>query len=301
MARVRAGADDRGQLLLVGAFALAVLLVALALVLNGAAATETLATGGGDTSAGSDALAFQRAVDRGMSGLVVSINRNDSGTVSDFEAAVADWDDAAARANAEAGVGTTVEVAGTDSGSRIAQDTPRTFTNASGTDDWTLASNVTASRGLALNVSRASLNDSCPGCFRVVATDGSDSWEARVTNSSNAITVRVENDTTTETCAVVADMAVVDFSAGTLGDTPCDWPTFEDSFGGDYDVRYVNGGEANGTYLWIVDDADVDTAQYGPGGPTVSPAIYTATVDVTYRTPSLTYTVTIAVDPGADL
>lgn len=299
------GDRDRAQLLLVGAFTLAVLVVVLALALNGAAHTENLATERTDVQDGRDAVRFQHSVRRGVGGGVEAVNHRNDTSYNDLrsalEAAVSEWEALATRGSAGESVGISVGLTDDwEKGSRIAQTTVRNFTDAKETANWTLASSVGRTRAFEMNVSRAKLSSSCTsGCFGIVADNGSATWRASVTNNSSAIEVTVDGPTGTDTCRVTADSVVVDFSAGTMADGACSFPGFADGLSGPYNVTYENGSSGNGTYELVVDTDVVDDSRYAnDANPSVSPAIYSTNVSLTYQTPRLTYTTVLRVAPG---
>jgi hypothetical protein len=300
---------DRAQLLLVGAFALAVLVVALALVTNGAAQTETLATDRTDAGDLRDAVRFRDDVRRGLGGIVDTVNRNgddDYGALrDDLNASVEEWERLAARGSAGDGVGVSVELTNDpltsdERGSRISQTPEREFTDSNGTANWRLASSVDRTRAFEVNVSRANLSSGCGGCFTVVAENGTATWRAQFTRGPSEIQVAVDGPTGAETCTIPADSTVVDLSAGTVPDRSCSFPAFAEGLGGPYNITYQNGDAGTGTYALVIDTDEplVDDSPYAATGPSLSRAIYSADVTVRYRTPSLTYTTTVRVTPG---
>ncbi|ELZ97294.1 hypothetical protein C439_18268 [Haloferax mediterranei ATCC 33500] len=304
MVRDTASGRDRAQLLLVGAFAIAVLVLSLALVLNGAAQTETLATESTDVHDGRDAVRFEHSVRRGVGGTVESVNRRNNTSYADLKdalkTAVNDWDAVAARGSAGEGVSTSVNYRSMERGSRIEQTTTRDFSDATGTENWTLASSVTQTRDYRMNVSRTSLSSDCSsGCFEIVADDGSDTWRASFTEDGSEIEMTVVAPSGTDTCRVAADSAVVNLSAGTMDDGACSFPGFADGLSGPYSISYENGSLGEGTYEQEVDTSVTNDTRYAAGGPTVSPSIYSTNVSVTYETPQLMYNTTaLRVVPG---
>ncbi|MDS0300159.1 hypothetical protein NDI76_15540 [Halogeometricum sp. S1BR25-6] len=299
---------DRGQLLLVGAFSLALLVVALAMILNGVASGEALATDRTDVHDARDVVRFEHSVHRGIGGAVEVLNRRSDGSYADLDAAltdsVGDWDETAARGGAAESVDLSVKLIDWERGTSIEQRGARTFTDANATDTWTLASGVERTRAFEMNVSRANLSSSCtPECFAVVADDGSDAWRASFTQTGSDIDVTVEGPTGTKTCSVSGASAVVDLSSGTVADGTCSFPPFADGLAGPYDVVYESGTRADGTYRLVVDANE--SAVTGPSpdryddvGPTTSPAVYAVTVSVAYQTPQLAYATELRVVPG---
>lgn len=303
--RGRPGA--RGQILVVGALTIALLLVVLAFALNGAAVTETLATDLDGTHDARDATRFRAAADGAVADLVVTVNRENDSSGAALHAAlsagVADWDRLSARGAAAEGAATEASLAGTTNGSRIRQaNATRPLTDAGGNASWTLAGSAAATRSFRMNLSRPALSATCnAGCFRVVADDGSATWRANFTANATAVTVAVDGPDGTATCAAAGDTVAVDLSRGRLGGEPCPALAFATGLEAPYDVRYVDGHLASGTYTLVVDAAVPADGRYATdGSPAVSPALYAATVSVTYRTERLTYAAEFRVVPGED-
>ncbi|WP_255152357.1 DUF7261 family protein [Halorarius halobius] len=293
--------DDRGQLLLVGAFGLAVLLVVLAGVVNSAAYTDSLTTSTGDLNGGRDVAAFRADAGRAADGILGRVN---DGPAPDYAAredrfrdAVDNWSDAAGRQHAMDGTGVGVSVVGTTRGSRITQSTARPLTNASGTADWTVAAGVSDVRRARLNLSQSSLLDCGVGaCYELVADDGTDVWRVTV----GRLFVTVDGPAGTEQCAVTADPVVVDFRNETVNGDSCPALSFAEGLSTPYDIRIRNGDAATGTYRLTVDtDVDDDDGDFAAAGePSVTPVVYAADVRVSYRTPRLTYATELRVDGG---
>jgi len=70
---------DTGQLMLIGALSLAIVLVALALLINSAIYTQTVATRGSGPTGGSDAIGFQVAADEAVIDTIEYVNDNEDG------------------------------------------------------------------------------------------------------------------------------------------------------------------------------------------------------------------------------
>ena len=79
--------DDRGQLILVGAFIIAAAFIVLALVVNSAIFTENLATRD-DVPGSQDALEFRDEVHQGVSNVIEGTNQNNGQTETDAEESV---------------------------------------------------------------------------------------------------------------------------------------------------------------------------------------------------------------------
>ncbi|QIO24059.1 hypothetical protein [Haloarcula sp. JP-L23] len=303
---------DRGQVLLVTTFGIAVLFVVLALALNASAYSQTMAASHGDD--GRDAVGFADAAVEGVDGTLAYVNRhNDTDYTTlqtELDEGVADWSDHADGYAARRGARATVSVTGTTNGTRIMQaNATRTMTNVSGADNWTLASGASGTRDARLNVSESALVDSPDDTnattlhddhvFHLDVTDGSDVWRLFVYQKSGDVVVRVQDTSGSlqSPCAVSAGgdgYAIVDLSNGSVEGTHCPQVAGFDAVGGSYDVEYHWGSNAAGNYTMTVDrsrpfveDSDYGTA--GSGDPHVTERLYSASVRVTYETPQSSY------------
>lgn len=286
---------SRGQVVLVAALGIAVTFVALALVTNTVIYTQNLATR--ETVDGVDPVAFQQSTaDTAADLLALANTYNASGDIDgQFRADVANYSNASAIEAARNGHLATARVVSTSGGTRLYQDQPRTFANESGVADWTLATDVTATRRFELNVTRANLSDATP--FTVTADDGSATWSATVAGNATTVTLTVDNGTTS-TCTVAADTTTVDLTDPALNGTACDAPAFAEGVSAPYDVSFANGTEGYGRYVLFVDDgATPVAANYAATLPDTAPALYGARVHVHVRRPDLEFATNVTVAP----
>ena len=333
----RAGdGSDRGQLVLVAGFALAIVLVALVLLANTAIFTENLATR--DNGVGErEVLGYRASVVDGAGGIVDRENDaayDDRGRLEQNVTAGLDALDSQLRAIAgrrAASARADVAAATYTNGSLVRQNgtagDPRQFTNnASDAPNWTVATGLEATadgdatRAFTAVVTASSLEPASAGdpddAFHVVVTNGSATWHAYVyENGSGAIAIGVKPagepvSATTEVCSVSAPSASVDFTGGTLGGADC--PGL--AFGGDvaasapidgYDVLVRNGDRAAGGYDLTVRTAGSGSVSAGnvsetwsADEPYVAPAVYAVEVPIRYQTSEVTYAATVRVAPG---
>jgi hypothetical protein len=310
--------ENRGQLLLIAAIGLAILLVLLALALN------TAVFGGVHVAATDDglqeergAIQYQDGVSRGVEGLlpVVSNDTADYAQLEDdledeLRGEVATWSEVADREYARDGVATSASVTGVEYGTYIVHnDTSRTFTNASGNTTWTVVEDAPAVRGFEMNVSNDTLvkTDDCAAndaCFNVSVNDGA--WLVTVYKKSSGnqdivIDVVASNGAT---CQTNDSYVVIDFTDGTFDATGCEndgFATFVEDADGPYTVTYTNANNANGTYELIVDKTADDSDFYEPDtgkSPRRAPSVVGANVAVAYQSTHLTYRDEIRVTPG---
>ncbi|MFB6092498.1 MAG: hypothetical protein ABEK02_05760 [Haloquadratum sp.] len=307
---------DRGQLLLVGALSLAVLFVALALLLNTAIYTGTLATrdAGVDTAAVTGYVSEARAAGAAT---IRSVNYRNNSSKSDltaaFDATMRRWDDLASHHRAVAGALADVTVTGFTNGTRVQQDdASRDFTDAGGDGNWTVAADPDLSgiRSLRFTVAESTLADS-PGdvvadaVFHVNVTSDAGTQSLYVYDDGGNPEVRIDAGGTTTTCtagSVTDGTFVIDVANGSVGGAPCDALARVDDVSTDAAVRFRDGQAAGGTYTMVLDEppsglAVLSPPQAGSGPPYWTYAVYAAELRVGYRTQGLDYAVTVEVRP----
>lgn len=306
---------DRGQLLLVTGIAVAFGIVALVLILNTAIYTQNLATRDIDAG-GSDALAYQNAVETGVGGLIDAENDEEHGAyATDVEpnvsAGIETFDDRLTERRLAGGASATIDAVTYHQGFLVRQtDDTRSYTDSTGGGDWDVASGVDGARNVDMYVDRAALNSTTVGDaddgFHVEVTGSGESWTAYVYENGGEITVAVSEDggAASVVCSTPAAAARIDFTEGTVAGDECGDLSFAPSVPAPYTVRYVNGGEVRGTYNLTVntttstDLAGTINGLTGLGQPYRVPAVYSANVDVYYETPDLRYRATVRVAPG---
>ena len=313
-----APAEDRAQIILITGLTLAVLFVAVVLLLNTVIYTENLATRGADAG-GTEAIEFRDDAVDDLAGILHREHRNRSsgaGVVDDFDASAVAYARTVADHRARDGViaDVTVNVSTVERGYFVAQnETESGFRNMTAPDgttaNWTVAGGVTRTRNYRLTVDPEELSSSPDPVFTVVA-DGTaggtnETWSASLSAASgNNITVTVDNGTTpeSETFEPGSDgNHTVDFTGGTVNGQPFDALVWADGVqtGSDpYDLRYENGTAATGTYHLVVDDRDGGASPDRPSRPYVADAVYGVDVELTHRTPELTYADSVRLAPG---
>lgn len=303
--------DRRGQLLLVAALGLAVAFVVLALVLNAVVFTENLATRNhGQTD---DVVGYERAVEAAATGLLAETNahnNSDYDALRDaFAANVATWDGNASVLVASGGHVTAATVASASNGTRVVQAAERNFSNASDATAWQAADGVSATR--RFHVVATPTNGSTPLTWNV--TDGTAVWEVRISeNASNTseTDVVVGNATAELTrTTVTADTVSVDLTEGTVNGTAVPNWTFAQEVGSTYDIHVENAASAEGRYVFVVDTEEspfrggLPSGTYNSAGtdayPKTTPALFSATVDVTVQNSRVTYESNVTVAPAS--
>lgn len=302
-----ADVDDRGQLMLVGALTLAVMLVTLAVLLNAAIYTGNVATRDAGPGTG-EAIEYETEATAMARSTIEALNERDGEEYDhleqNFTDAVDAWSGMARNHSAVSLATTSVTTVSVDFGTVIRQQDSLAFTDPDGAEGWRLAENVNESR-IRLNVSQDSLyvadspSDAETNALNVIYIDGAGQHPLRFYTPDGTDDVRVGVGPTWALigqCTVdpgADDQVIVDFDENTVGGEPCEAiGTLQDGLGDEYEIRIRNGHKATGTYavnvnksignVAIAADADGDD-------PTVTTVLYGATLRVTYRSPDVYY------------
>ncbi len=309
MANVIDGSEDRGQLLLVTALALAVMLVAVALLLNTAIFTENVATR--DTTAdGSEAIELRGEAVDSVGGLIETENREGDGDPDNVEAAVDAMGPLVDRERARGGTVATLRVnesTSTTPGRLLRWNEsggPRAFADHG--SNWTFVDELDNARGFRLKIDPSTLNETDAASSDDAAmgvrfiNDSSDNvtYYLYEDGSNLSIAEAVDGGTPTRQCSIEHNgTTTVDFTASQLSTngsaTDCFrelWPPNPPD-----EIEFVNIGDEEGTAEATVNDGvliDGDTAVQN------DPAVYAVTVDITYQSQDLTFETTTMVAPG---
>lgn len=310
---------ERGQLILIAAFALAVTFVALALVVNSAIFTENLASRGDGRISG-DALSMRDTVESELGDVVSEANANVSLGWTDLETridrAVINVSTVVGKQEAARGGYVDLTRLSTDEGTRIADVTPggSTFVGSSDATRWTVAS-TSATRAFVLHVDRSTVTggsttfgDTRADEFEINVTAGGDDWLLNLTERNGDFTVGVrEPGGGSGTCVApgTSGTVTVDLTRGTVAGRDCPALTFAEGLSGTYDVDFNNSDLVAGNYSLVV-DADGYTNPELQSGPTAgdpddpwaNAAIYATTVRYRYDDPTVHYAVDVRVAPG---
>jgi hypothetical protein len=293
------GGRDRAQLILVGAFALAVMFVALALVMNAAIYTENLATRS-ESAGTADTQSFERATTTAAIEALeyaneVTASEGTSG-YAELEANVSDametYYNVTRQQQARRGQLVEVDIASTTQGTNIF-DNENDFRGPSGGDDWRLASNVDDTRKFRIDVD--SFDTTSDDEFRVVA-NYTETWYLNVSHDAT-YEVGINDSGSYTACPTPgAPPFTIDVSAGTVGGTHC--PALDlHEVPGPYHLEFENGSVAGGEYSVFVDEVE-SWSSPDSDDPVANEALYDMEVDLTYWTPELRYRTTIRVAPG---
>lgn len=318
--------SDRGQLLLVGSVAIAVVFLGLVVVLNAGLYTANVTPRGGLDSAADAGSAFDSAR-RDVGALVVASSARVADgrtylTPSRLERNLTAYEEfygAAVASSGTGGVAVTLNETTNGSRSLVAQETAtRPFTSASGDDNWTVVTDADAVERFNITVRRFAVHDAQTSTSSVVVDDGTDEWrlETYWVASSSEAHVRVVGPSGVTDCTFpqadrVNESGVrVDLTRGRI-DAPCADDSFQppdDALSGDFDVRFVHEGpggteRTTGTYGFVATgDPNAVELKTGVGpSPFVVPELAAATVDASFYSASVTATTTLTVTPGGGL
>lgn len=302
--------DGRGQIILVAAFALGVIFIALAVVVNAAIFTENLATRGEATS-DSDALHYRHEVEESAGRALDFVNAEGTGSVSDFESNLTNISLQGTRQKARLGRVVTVEyVSGSENFGTRLENTSGTYIGNDSLVNWNVSSDAQQTRDFVLNVSgRDSLSEGSTGAFKLSVDNGTHFWNMTVynsTSSSKNVIVEVKNTAgDVASCTrPVSDSFKIDVTGGSVAGESChaltvsngDVMWYPTDLTPDYNISFYNAGQIKGGYRATIDGTETDDFPEDTSEST--PAIYSLDVRYTYQTPSLYYETDIRVAPG---
>jgi hypothetical protein len=297
---------DRGQIILVTAFALAVAFVALSVVINGAIFTQNLATRG-DTAGGGDALQQRQQAEQMVGDLLEHENEDSSPDDQDLEEAIRELGNASSYQQSVAGRAVNYTAVSTSNGTRVFQSSPGNFSNTTGANNWTVAESVGDTRRFDIDVTdTGELEDPGDKPFAVTLTNASsgDTWQLVLTEDSNiTLTTTYVNgtDSFSRTCTASSSLSdvTVNVTGGLFAGKPCPALAFARNVSGGtdglgtYNVHFNNTQNVKGTY-----SLTVNTTAGTADAPNDEEILYSATVQYTYRTANLVYETDIRVAPG---
>lgn len=327
------GERDRGQIVLVAAFALAIVFVSLALIVNSAIFTENLASRG-ETSGSEGALSMRSMVETNVGTNLEAVNRQNDTSPSALNASINQSIENISLQTNQQQIRSSRIVAVENlaspertPGQRIVQNDTSAFDSGTG-GNYVIAEGIerdpagNGTRAFRINASSVPVgNDSA---FEIMvnqtgATGNDNSYRVNIYDDSPGIHVRtIRNDGAS---VDVADCEVdqagptveVDVTGGTVEGEPCpalrtrdDGLNFHFGAGTDpspsYDIYFHNATAITGNFSMIVYDSGSNPSAV-PDDPAVSQpfsdtAIYDLWVRYIYVTSDLQYETDIRVAPG---
>jgi hypothetical protein len=314
---------DRAQLLLLAGFALAAVFVAFAFLLNSVIYTENLATRG-EGSRATHAIAVTNDAATGTEAVIGYANEHNTTDYTSLESelvsGIGDVERlVGAQQLADSGV-LSVSYVSHRRGTWINQsDNSRNFTDRNFDEDWMLFTDADGARALRIHVTNPDdLQDIDTVItpienFTVTATDGTEVWQMEVYHDNGGVlglpigdsyvAEVTDADGNTRYCSVDdgVDSFWINVSAGTFAGEECRALRFGEGVPTVERVDFDHGGNINGTYrLMAAKDQGAITVPYNSTGsppPVTTPAIYNATIRVSYDTESLHYETERAAEP----
>lgn|GEM_PF-604347 len=311
-----ASGRDRAQLLLLAGFALAAVFVAFAFLLNSVVYTENLATRG-EGSRATHAIAVADDAATGTEGVIGYANEHNTtdypSLKSELTSGIADIDRLVGTQQLADGGVLSVSYVSHRKGTWIDQSYhSRNFTDRDFDGGWTLFDGADGARAFRIHVTNPDdlqkLNTTITPIenFTVVATDGTEHWRMEVYHDNDGdlglptgysyVAEVTDGDGNTGYCSVTDGVSSfwINVSAGTFAGEECRALRFGEGVPTVERVSFDHGGNINGTYrlLAATDGSALTSGAYNSTGslpPVTRPAIYNATVHVSYDTGTLQY------------
>jgi hypothetical protein len=304
---------DRGQLFVLAALALAVMIVGIALLLNSGVYGANLAAQNAETGV-DEPREFLREAEIGANRVMSHSNYNNFTNYDtlrrNFTVGVHNWSERAHRHKALGGTGVEVSEVNVTNGSRITQDTDsRQFINESRTAaNWTLGTNLRGVRQFRMNVSYDSLENetglvnaddyNTSDYFRVNVTSGGSNhtvfiYRNEIPTTPDRVLLRVVDPSgdLSEPCSARANAngrATLYLTDGLIGRDHCEQLTFLQDPQTPFAINYTNGDAIRGSYELFVNEktGNIEDSDFGtdPNSdpPAIENALYGATLDVEY-------------------
>lgn len=328
-----ATARDRGQMLLVAAFGIAVMLVALALILNTSIYTENLATRGSDISGGKDAQRYRAVTEETFRGTVKYVNYNDNssadaaGSYAELNTparyAVWNYSNLSGRQQAKDSIVANVSLKRQSQGTRIYQWSGTDFNDKDGNRNWTVATDVDTDgprgegvRNFTISAPRADLTEEAPvdvapsdPIFFVNFTESGTQNHYRVflfedDGGGDEVGLKVATPSGSDSCIRDPgpnDDLDVNITGRTLEGERCNALKLLDPvYDNDFDVRFNNTNNVSGQYSMVLNQSytGVNVNNDDTNRPHKTRAVYSMNVHVTYESKRLYFETDIRIAPG---
>jgi len=307
--------NGRGQLLLLGAFALAITLVALTVALTASNYTGTLATESDEISQGGHTIAVRESVERDIERLIVRANGGETGrspreTILSSAVPVIDEEVAAHHGDDGRRVSATLTGSPFTPGVRIKQtgSGSEPFHDPVDSDPkWRLASSTNVRNATFVLEKQPS-----PG---VLATDPDDgvtlvlgdwsadtaAWEVTLFRDGTDWKLRVTGPSgTSRTCTrpvpITGAEMTVDIDAATMDGDPCQALAFLEPTS-THDIWFENGNAVRGRY-WLTVEGTQSSIGRTYSSDNADDVLYSATLDFRYVSSSVIYETDVRVVPG---
>lgn len=321
---------DAGQLMLVGALSLAIILVALTLLINSAIYTQTVATRGAGPTGGSDAIGFQSGVNDAVVDTIEYVNDNEDGYDNQTEQlrdSLPNVSDALGTYAAERGRSVSVAYDSQENGTRIERSSDGKIVDYNiSSSNPDVGSDVNV-RSFVVDINRSSFppdDDATldpPDALSDLDTEYRIDFENDTGNEVQVAILRDDEASPDRTVVAVylngdlqgfctddtGTRTRIDISDAYVADDYCLPLEFFDQVEQPVAVQFVNGTDISlaetpgeSQYEYVVDANNGSfTGGTLPSNVTNTAVVYSVDVDLTYRTPELRYAARIQVVPEA--
>ncbi|WP_302080343.1 DUF7261 family protein [Salinibaculum rarum] len=308
--------SDRGQIIIVAAFALGVIFIALAVVVNTAIFTGNLATRGQGTS-DDDALQYRHEIEQSVGTVITEINRqhdgNDSTHLKNWaKENVTEINIQGGRQKATNGRVATIDYASMKNGTRFVNESGDFTGDTTDPTTWQVASDVSNTRALKFTITDRTALAGSSNAFTLSLNGSNDNyWNMTLFNpSGNRVNVTVSNgDGEVASCTRSGSGSLeVAVTSGLVDGRPCSALTvsgdrdmwFGSGISAPYNITYDNADEIEGDYEGVVDNGLNEANLPSISGPSSksNAAIYSLNVSYSYETVSMRYETNVRVAPG---
>lgn len=280
---------DRGQTLLVGAIALAVLFVSLALVLNTAIYGSTIASQGSEDVTGGQTIALQSAVERDVGFLIEQAIEERPGS---YDTTGDDQQEFVEDNVSKLDERYTQYYAENDRIVSIETTSPGDFERGGLIEHGTGTFAETDVTGTHVRNFRMNVTD-VSGTFTIRFEEGGDFWDVNVSPAASG-GVEVQLDPpgpTTRSCTTSETEPWINVTSATLDGDHCNALDFFEQMDGDYDVTFLDRSNIEGSYSLVANGSVTTDASE-------TDVIYAVDVTLNERSTRVDYENTIRVAPG---
>lgn len=306
---------QRGQVILVTGFALAISFVALALVMNSVIYTENLATRS-ESAKASDAVKVADDMADGTESLINYANNHNNSTYGNLQdnvtTAIDDIDRINGDQQAVAGQAVSLSLVESNNGTLIKQtNNSRTFENDNAVPgtDWVPLTNIGEINRATLGITKmAEVNASLTNfvTYTFNASDGADTWELTLRNYSTAYAQdrdKFEIEVEGTTLGNYSAGTIIDLKNGSINGSAEPDLELGEGIGPIEEIEFEDGDnveEGNYTIFVQNDSNALDTpADYNTSGgsPSFERYLYNATIRVQYEERRMEYATDIDIVP----
>lgn len=294
------GGEDRAQLLLVGAVAIALVVIGLVVVINTVLYTENVATSEGADRA-NDAAKFDYEGQRGLQTIVFRVNHRGRNVTADglkrrINRNVTNYTFLLSEVYASSSpvfVNLSYDNDSSEFGKRIVQAEDAGLNSTTGTSTWSPVDpsdrEAVGRLVINLNVTATSQDE-----FGVIVSNGTDDVDVEFNRTGNSFDSNFEVEATrswapdsSTTCDPTGGRLLVDVLDGRVFSGQCSFNSTQ-GLEGPYSVQFVDGDNAIGKYGIVTNETDASLPRCTSGGVApdeicVSPAVWTANVTLTYN------------------